>query len=354
MLDTLAFARHLCAMQTTTLKDWHDGRGARWQDGEIVSYGSSELEWRAISEDVGLHDASTRDRVLVTGDDRASFVQGLCTNDVVKPEPGTVFETAFITPKGKLVADARVVKLDDALLLEMEAGRGDALIELLTRYRIHEDCEFVDASEQLAQLELWGDAAKALGEPVADGESKAVAIGDGTYLVAGTAFGAIVFAPVDSAKDAAEALVSAGARLVGRDAVEPRRLEIGLGRYGIDWSESTNPLVAGLDRMLDYTKGCYVGQEVVAKATYIGHVNRRLVRLTWEGEPAPADTPLLGGRAPGRVTSSALVPGTNKVFALGIVRRDVAAEGQTLRLGDEEGVEVTVSGWPWLSKEKPR
>lgn len=341
-------------MHTTNLMHWHDTRGALWQDDELVSYGSRELEWQAVSEGVGLFDASIRDRVLITGADRASFVQGLCTNDVVKPPSGTVFETAFITPKGKLVADVRVVKLDDAMLLEMEPGRGEALIELLGRYRIHEDCEFVDASDQLAQLELWGDAAKALGEPVADGESKAVVIGDSAYLVAGTAFGAIVFAPADGAQDAAEALVSNGARLVGKDAVEPRRIELGLGRYGIDWSESTNPLIAGLDRMLDYSKGCYVGQEVVAKATYIGHVNRRLVRLTWEGEPVDADTPVVGGRAPGRVTSSARVPGTARVVALGIVRRDVTAEGTKLRLGGEDGPEVTVVGWPWLSKEKPR
>lgn len=341
-------------MHTTILKDWHDTRGARWQDDAIVSYGASESEWHATVDGVGLFDASTRDRMLITGGDRESFVQGLCTNDVVKPSSGTVFETAFITPKGKLVADTRVVKLDDALLLEMEPGRGEALIDLLSRYRIHEDCEFVDASEQLCQLELWGDAAKVLGESIADGESKAVAIGDGAYLVAGTAFGAIVFAPADGASDAAEALITNGARLVGTDAVEARRIEIGLGRYGIDWSESTNPLIAGLDRMLDYTKGCYVGQEVVAKATYIGHVNRRLVRLSWEGEAVAADTPLLGGRAPGLVTSSALVPGTNRVVALGIVRRDVAAEGTTLRLGTDEGPEVTVVGWPWLSKEKPR
>lgn len=341
-------------MHTTSLMHWHDTQGALWRDDQLVSYGSSEAEWQAINEGVGLFDASNRDRVLITGADRETFVQGLCTNDVVKPAPGTVFETAFITPKGKLVADTRVVKLDDALLLEMVPGRGEALLDLLGRYRIHEDCEFVDASEQLAQLELWGDASKALGEAVLDGESKAVSIGEGAYLVAGTAFGAIVFAPADTAQAAAEALVANGARLVGTEAVEPGRIEIGLGRYGIDWSESTNPLIAGLDRMLDYTKGCYVGQEVVAKATYIGHVNRRLVRLTWEGEPVEADTPILGGKAPGRVTSSALVPGTNRVVALGIVRRDVTAEGTKLNLGTEDGPEVTVVGWPWLSKEKPR
>lgn len=341
-------------MEINPLATWHDTRGAVRTDGEIVRYTNPEAEWAAVSQGVGLFDASARDRLLVTGADRETFVQGLSTNDVVKPPVGTTLETAFITPKGKLVADARVVKLDDALLFELEAGRGEALTEVFGRYRIHEDCAFVDASPLLCQLELWGDAARALGEPVPDGTSKAVAIGDEAYLVAGTAFGAIVFVSAEGVETAADALVARGAVPVGRDAVEVRRLELGLGRYGIDWGETTNPLEAGLDRMLDYTKGCYVGQEVVAKATYIGHVNKRLVRLSWEGEPVAADTTLLGGKSPGRVTSSARVPGTNRVLALGVVRRDVTAAGTKLRLGDENGPEVTVLGWPWLSKDKPR
>lgn len=341
-------------MSQNPLTTWHDTRGAVRRDLEVSRYTDPNAEWRAINEGVGLFDATARDRLLVTGADRETFVQGLSTNDVVKPAVGTALETAFITPKGKLVADARVVKLDDALLFEMETGRGEALTDVFGRYRIHEDCQFVDASPLLCQLELWGDAARTLGEPVPDGTSMAVTIGDEAYLVAGTAFGAIVFAPAEGAEAAADALVARGAVPVGRDAVEVRRLELGLGRYGVDWGETTNPLEAGLDRMLDYTKGCYVGQEVVAKATYIGHVNKRLVRLTWEGEPAAADTSLLGGKSPGRVTSSARVPGSNRVVAMGVVRRDVTAAGTRLRLGDEQGPEVTVLGWPWLSKDKPR
>ena len=345
-------------MRETSLKQWHEAKGATWQAGEVASYGDPAAEWQAVRDAVGLFDASARDRLLVTGADRESFVQGLCTNDVVKPPAGTVLETAFITPKGKLVADARVVKLDDALLLELEPGRGEALLDLFGRYRIHEDCAFVDASEQLAQLELWGNAGQALGESIEDGTSKAMAIGEGAYLVAGTPFGALVFAPVGGEEEAAEALLAqvnaVGGRLVGRDAVEVRRIQLGLGRYGIDWGESTNPLEAGLDRMLDYTKGCYVGQEVVAKATYIGRVSRRLVRLSWHGEPAPAETPILGGRAPGRVTSCARVPGTDEVLALGVVRLDVTPEGTKVRIGSEDGPEATVLGWPWRSKEKPR
>ena len=137
--------------------------------------------------------------------------------------------------------------------------------------------------------------------------------------------GAIVFVSAEGVETAADALVARGAVPVGRAAVEVRRLELGLGRYGIDWGETTNPLEAGLDRMLDYTKGCYVGQEVVAKATYIGHVNKRLVRLSWEGEPAAADTTLLGGKSPGRTaaTRTARMP-----IGLPVNRRDGHRSGR--------------------------
>jgi hypothetical protein len=91
---------------------------------------------------------------------------------------------------------------------------------------------------------------------------------------------------------------------------------------------------------------------VVAKATYIGHVNRRLVRLAWNGETVPAGTPLLGGRTPGRVTSIAKLPGTDQVVALGVVRRESATAGSIHRVG-ENGPEATVLGYPYGSKDKP-
>lgn len=330
---------------------------SQWFASLSLSDPSTQMAW--VRQSVGLHDATARDRLLVTGDDRLSFVQGLATNDVEDVPAGRSFEAAFINPKGRLIADVRVTKLDDALLMDMEPGRAEALAEWFGKYRIHELVEWADVSESLGQLELWGpQAAQALGEAsLADGESRAVMVGEGAYLTAGTAFGAIVFVPAGAEADAATELLgraeALGGGAVTAEVVEARRIELGLGRYGIDWGENTNPLEAGLDRALNYKKGCYVGQEVVAKATYIGHVNRRLVRLSWRGEPVEAGTTLLGGKAPGRVTSCARVPGTDEVVALGVVRRDAAAEGTVHHVGTDDGPEAVVRGYPYLSKEKP-
>jgi folate-binding protein YgfZ len=320
---------------------------------------SLEAQWRAVHETVGVYDASARDRLLLAGADRLEFVQGLCTHDVEKLPEGHALEAAFITPKGKLVADARLVKLDDALLFDAEAGRAAALDELFAKYRIHEDAQWLDAREALSVLELWGPlAATLLGrDALADGDGAAVSLDDHSFVAVGAPFGAVLYVPAGEAGAVREALVRSAVTQGGCEVegpvVEAARIELGLGRFGVDWDEATNPLEAGLDRMLDYKKGCYVGQEVVAKATYIGHVNRRLVRLEWTGAPVAPGTALAGGRSPGKVTSCAQVPGTDRVVALGVVRRELAAAGSKHRVGDEAGSEATVLGYPFRSREKP-
>lgn len=342
-------------MRETPLQAWHVAQGA---SAGVRDYGDPQAEYRFVTGSVGLFDASARDRFVVSGEDRLSFVQGLCSNDVELLPVGRSLEAAFITPKGKLVADCRITKLEDALVFELEAGRAAALIEVFAKYRIHEAVEWSDASEELAQLELWGPkAAEALGEgALAENVSAAVMIGEGAFLAVGTVFGAVVYVPAPAAEETAAELrgraEALGGGLAGHDAIELRRIELGLGKYGVDWDENTNPLEAGLDRAIDYKKGCYVGQEVVAKATYIGRVNRRLVRLEWDGAPVPPGTPLLGGKSPGRVTSASQVPGSTRTLALGIARRDVAVAGSRLQVG-EGGPEATVRGYPYRSKEKP-
>lgn len=319
--------------------------------------GVSAREWAVVQEAVGVLDASARDRLLLVGDSRIEFVQGLATNDLETLPVGSACEAAFITPKGKLVADARIVKLEDSLLVDLAPGRGAALVEHFGKYLLNESFEAQDVKEALAELQAWGPkAGELLGIPTLTENTTGVAsVGGHEFMVVGTAFGAAAFVPVDAKADVLAALVSKaesiGGGAVSADAAELRRIALGLGEFGRDWDEATNPLEAGLDRMLHYKKGCYVGQEVVAKATYIGRVSRRLVRLSWTGPAAPANTELTGGKTPGRITSSATAP-DGTTLALGVVRHDQTKPGTILRLG-ADGPPVTVLGYPYLSKDKP-
>jgi glycine cleavage system aminomethyltransferase T len=137
-----------------------------------------------------------------------------------------------------------------------------ALEEHVGKYRIHEDVPWFDASEALAALELWGPkAAAVLGlSALADGEGTPVTVGSASFAAVGTPFGAVLYVPAEAAEEVADTLVSRGAVVAEAPAIEARRIELGLGRFGLDWDETTNPLEAGLDRALNYKKGCYVGQ----------------------------------------------------------------------------------------------
>jgi folate-binding protein YgfZ len=336
----------------------HRRLGAVFGAERLEHYGDPAAEYRAGLDTALLFDASGRDLLLVTGEERLSFIQGLCTNDVEGLAEGHACEAAFITPKGRLVCDARIVKLDDALLFDLASGRGAALAELLSKYRIHESVEWLPANDLLCVLELWGPcAAAAVGlETLGVGDGAAVAIDGHEAVAVGTPFGAVLYVPASEAAGfaaaAGRAVEARGGRWAGHRAVEAHRVRLGIGRFGVDFDETSNPLEAGLDRMLSYRKGCYVGQEVVAKATYIGQVSRRLVRLSWAGEPVAVSTPLVGPRTPGRLTSVAAVPGEDRTVALGVVRRDAAARGTVLTLG-ETGRTVIVDGYPVGSKDKP-
>jgi len=344
-------------MRKAVLALWHRARGgvapsAGADPSEFPnSYGDLAGEWRAAHESACLFDASERERLLATGPDRVGLLDSLSTNDLKRAAPGTTLETAFLTPRGRLVADARVTVLDDAILLELEAGRSAPLGEHVAAHRVAERAELADASAALVQLELWGPrAAEVAGAPgLAPGASQAVDAG-GTQVVAlRSSFGLVLYVPAAlaaaAADDLAGRLAAVGGRPAGRDAIEIARVELGLGRFGLDWDEKTHPLEAGLGRAISYTKGCYVGQEVVAKATYVGRVARLLVRLEWEGAPAAPGTPLLGARAPGRLASCAALPDASRVVALGYVRHDAAEPGTRHRVG-EGGPEATVLGPP--------
>jgi len=190
---------------TMLLEPWHRSRGAHLTAGRVEHYGDPVAEYRAVTSTVAVVDGSWRDRLVVTGDDRLAFVQGLCTNDVEALAEGHACELVFITPKGRMVADARCTKLDDALLLELEPGRGAALVEQLAKYRIHEAVEWQDAAEWLAALELWGPlAAQALGlERLEPGAGSAVVVDDVALIAVGTPFGAVCYVPADGVAAAA-------------------------------------------------------------------------------------------------------------------------------------------------------
>lgn len=312
----------------------------------VAAHGAPEAEYAAAREAVALHDASYRECVRLTGEDRASFLHGMVTQDVKGLAPGATAYTTLVTQKGAMVADGRLLRREDELLLDVEPGAGARVRGFLEKYLISEDAELHDATAQLALLRLLGPhtpelLGRVLGGPVAplapQASRPATLAGTPVLLLGAAGFG---LPQVDLlvARGALEAvwtaLTQAGAKPLGFEALELLRVEAGVPRFGQDLVETTIPLEANLQHAISYNKGCYIGQEVIARATFRGHMNRTLSGfLLGATQAAPGAELMREGKKVGWLTSVVRSPRLGQWVALGYVRREVEP-GTALQLGE--------------------
>lgn len=335
------------------------------EDREIVaSAGPVEAGWSAAREGAVVFDHSAREVISVTGEDRVSFVHGMCTQDVNGlATPGTA-RAAMLTAKGAMVADARLVKLEDELLVDVEPGLGQKALTFLDTYLISEDAELELTAGRFGQLGLYGPRAaevfdKALGTAPDDGllttrdAIQSLTLGEHRILALGapayTGQGVELMIPVAALEQVFLALEAAGATLIGRDVLEVLRVEAGLPRYGADLTDTTIPLEAHLESSISYNKGCYIGQEVIARATFRGQMSRKLVGLLLGAHtPAPGTALFNGEKRVGWITSVVDSPARGEHVALGYVHRTLLEAGTRLSLADDAG-EVTVAALPLVT-----
>ncbi|ATB28543.1 YgfZ/GcvT domain-containing protein [Melittangium boletus] len=354
-------------MQPLSLHFLHEQAGARFQDvqgREVVSdYGNEAAEYRAARETVALHDATYREALRITGEDRTSFLHGMVTQDVKGLAAGASTYAALITVKGAMVGDARILRRDTDLLLDVEPGLGVKVREFLEKFLISEDAELHDATEELGVLRLLGPRTPelltaALGtpsEPLPQDATRPVHLaGQDVLLVGNTrlqAQGVDVLVPRQGLEAVWKAFVTAGGPLelapVGWRALEVVRVEAGVPRYGQDMVDTTIPLEANLTHAISYNKGCYIGQEVIARATFRGHMNRKLAGLRLGADGAAPGTELKkDGKKVGWLTTVTRSPGANESRALGYVHRDHLEPGTVLTVGEGPG-EATVTALPF-------
>jgi len=290
-------------------------------------------EYRTLTEGCGLVDRSERGKLALTGAEAKAFLQGQVTNDVEGLEPGRGCYAAFLTHKGKMLGDLRILDVGDELLLDTERATLQELFNMIRRYKLGRDVELHKRTLELAELSLVGpDARRVAGAGdlgTAEHDSVRTALG----ILVATDRGVDVLCPAERAGEVRDALVGAGAVRVSEAAAEVVRVESGRPRYGLDLDDSVIPQEAGLnERAVSFTKGCYVGQETVARLYYRGKPNRHLRGLRLSG-PAKTGAPLrLGEREVGRLRSSVVSPSRGPI-GLAIVRRE-AAPGDRLAVGD--------------------
>ena len=309
-------------------------------------------EYRALTEGCGLVDRAGRGRLALTGADRREFLHGQITNDIEGLQAGHGRYAALLTHKGKMLTDLRVLDTGDELLLSCERAGLQELFNMIRRYKLGSDVEVHKRTLEMGELSLIGPegrrvtGAGALGPDEHDNLHGEIA--SEPVLLVATDLGVDVFCAAEATEAVRGALVAAGATEVGEAAAELVRVESGRPRYGADLDDSVIPQEAGLnERAVSFTKGCYVGQETVARLFYRGKPNRHLRGLKLSA-PVEPGTPLrLGEKEVGRVASVAVSP-VHGPIALALVRRQ-AEPGSTVAAGDD-GVAAEVVELPFAAR----
>lgn len=341
------------------LRDLEVAAGAtfgEWFGWELPSrFADPRLEHRAVRTGVGLIDLSYRGILELTGKDRTRFLNGMVTNDVKSLKPGSGLYAAMLHPHGKLMADMRIYALADAYWLDLHEELIPRVREVLERHLIADQVAIRDRSAELVVIAVQGPASAELLEGL--GMKGAKSLAEYQHLEAtieGTPVrvirasetgeeGVIVVAPAAEAPAVWQTLLQAGHggefRPVGMEALNILRTEAGIPWYGLDMDETTLLPEVGLEQAVSLSKGCYIGQETVARIAHRGHVNRHLVGLLVKADDVPASgTPLLyEQREVGRVTSAVHSLSLDRPIALGYVRRELMAPGTILEVRTSHG-----------------
>jgi tRNA-modifying protein YgfZ len=294
-------------------------------------------EYELLTESAGLVDRSERGMFVVRGGEAADFLQGQVSNDVESLAPGSGCYATILNHKGKLRTDLRILRGEDFFWLDTEAIGHAVVRHMLATYTLGRDVQWEDVGESHAILSLIGPAADDLadeGPPAA--EHSFVDSGPGLWVR--TDLGIDVLCGRERAAELREEL---GVQDVSEEAAECLRIESGRPRLGRDMDAETMPQEAGInERAVDFEKGCYVGQETVARLHWRGKPNRHLRGLQLSQPVERRSDILLGEKVVGRVGSSCVSPRLGPI-ALALVRRE-AAPGDTVRVGeaDAEVVEL--------------
>jgi folate-binding protein YgfZ len=327
---------------------------------------ASDEAYRAARSRAGVIDRSDRGRIVVSGKDRASYLQGLLTNDIVALAAGHGCYTAYLTAQGRMIADMYVYELGDVLLLTMDPAVKDLVLTKLDQFIFSEDVQLGDVTDSYSQITLLGPESPEQLATVLSGVSPEALRGlteHGNLRTEWNAELAIVTRVTDTGEpgfdvfverkngDAAmAAMIAAGAVLLDRQTAETLRIEAGVPLFNRDMDAETIPLEAGIEsRAISFTKGCYVGQEVVIRVLHRGHgrVARKLVGLVLSGGQPPAASAVVrgGDRDIGRVTSSTRSPALQRPIALAYVHRDFVAPGTAVTV---DGVAGEVAAVPFV------
>jgi len=312
----------------------------------------------------GVIDLSSRGRLLLSGSEAVTFLNGLITNDMKTLAVNSWMPAAFPNVQGRLLAAVRIIHREDGFLIDTEPATQETVLKLLERFTLAGDFHVTNLTSELAMLSLQGSkSAEVLSIVLGD----AATVARQQVAMAQTADGAKVtvirashtaeegfdlFVSADQAESLRDSLTNAGAQALSADAWETLRVEAGLPLYGVDMDETNVVTETTLDDAVSFTKGCYLGQEIIARIKYRGHVAKKLTGLILEDEAsldAGAKVFSADDKEIGRVTSSAQSPGLARTIALAYLKYDyLAPETKVKIISSEQEFPATVAELPFV------
>jgi len=315
--------------------------------------------WR-LTKDAALADLSNLSILEAYGPDTTRFLQGMLTNDVAKLQAGEGCFAAFLTPIGKVIADLVALKLaEDRFWIILRRDLVEKAAQSLNRFIISDEVE-TRALPEWSAIGVLGPASrdrlaniipKLPDKPL--GSAALQVKGDQVRVIRNLRLGVDgyhLWVPADRRAHWTNLIqTTCGVDAVPDEVLEVIRIEAGVPEYGIDFDESNIPLESNLDSLIDFNKGCYIGQEIVARVTYLGNVSRKLVGLLFDDERVPqrGEEVRLDGQVVGRVTSAARSPALKRGIALAYVQRKALEYGKSVELSS--GSRATIQKVPFLS-----
>ncbi len=343
-------------MTPTALHEKFTTAGARFAEyagAETVAvFSSPEAELQALRQACGIFDLGWRAKLLITGPDRTRWLNGMVSNNIRDLAPGHGVYSFFLNPQGHILGDMYVYNRGDSMILDTDVAQAERIASKLKRYIIMDKVEIDDASPTFSAIGLHGpkslEVLRAAGLDVpelAPLEIKNVGWHDASMpLVRTLQDGYEIWAGADNAYGVWESLLKSGGVAVGSEALEIWRILSGIPRYEQDIRERDLPQETRQEQALSFTKGCYIGQEIVERIRSRGAVHRILTGFRFHGAPPVPGTKIeKDGREVGEITSVTTVPSIGAI-GLGYVRREAGGPGTTLHIG---GTEATISELPF-------
>ncbi len=335
--------------------EWHKGKGAVFQDffgTEIpASYGDLDSEYWALRKTVGLRDVSYFGKIRVTGKDARDFLHRMLSNDIRSVSDGNGVWTLLLDDRGRIQSDMKIYGMpDDSLLIVLPHYMREKITAELDRYIIREDVILQDATADWAMFQLLGPHAAGVlnanglpHPPEEDYSHIPVLLGGAPCRLIRLPLAYAILAPASAAAAALDSLHTPDARLVGMEGFNIFRIEAGLPLMHVDMDETNLPQEARLGGALNFHKGCYLGQETMARLDARGgHVNWLLSVMTAASAIAAGQKIYQGDSEVGRVTSAAFSPMLRQPVALGYLRHESAAPGQAVAVGDDRTTGVVI------------